>query len=143
MRPDKLVNIHTHLHAGMDVPARVREWESHGCVKSVVLADSRYWQPPRSTYLGNEGVLKWMREFPDRIVGMGNVELGEEILPAAGAAFDGVRDGYRRGLFRNTDVLEAQRTLVELRLREIDAVRAYHVARAALERLTAGARVQP
>jgi cobalt-zinc-cadmium efflux system outer membrane protein len=71
------------------------------------------------------------------------VELGEEILPAAGAAFDGVRDGYRRGLFRNTDVLEAQRTLVELRLREIDAVRAYHVARAALERLTAGARVQP
>jgi predicted TIM-barrel fold metal-dependent hydrolase len=63
----------------MDVPARVREWESHGCVKSVVLADSRYWQPPRSTYLGNEGVLKWMREFPDRIVGMGNVELGPEM----------------------------------------------------------------
>jgi len=79
VRPDKLVNIHTHLHAGMDVPARVREWESHGCVKSVVLADSRYWQPPRSTYLGNEGVLKWMREFPDRIVGMGNVELGPEM----------------------------------------------------------------
>lgn len=71
------------------------------------------------------------------------VELREEVLPAARDAFDGVRDGYRRGLFRNTDVLEAQRTLVELRLREIDAVRAYHVARAALERLTAGAPVQP
>jgi cobalt-zinc-cadmium efflux system outer membrane protein len=71
------------------------------------------------------------------------VELRDEILPAARDAFDGVRDGYRRGLFRNTDVLEAQRTLVELRLREIDAVRAYHVAHAALERLTAGARTQP
>jgi len=71
------------------------------------------------------------------------VELRAEILPAARDAFDGVRDGYRRGLFRNTDVLEAQRTLVGLRLREINAVRAYHVARAALERLTAGARRQP
>ena len=71
------------------------------------------------------------------------VELREEVLPAARDAFDGVREGYRQGLFRNTDVLEAQRTLVELRLREIDAVRAYHVARAALERLTAGAPVQP
>ncbi len=71
------------------------------------------------------------------------VELRDGILPAARDAFDGVRDGYRRGLFRNTDVLQAQRTLVELRLREIDAVRAYHVARAALERLTAGRQVQP
>jgi len=71
------------------------------------------------------------------------MELREEVLPAARDAFDGVRDGYRRGLFRNTDVLEAQRTLVELRLREIDAVRAYHVACAALERLTAGVPVQP
>lgn len=70
-------------------------------------------------------------------------ELREAVLPAARDAFEGVRDGYRRGLFRNTDVLEAQRTLVALRLREIDAVRAYHVARAALERLTAGAPVQP
>ncbi len=71
------------------------------------------------------------------------VELREEVLPAARDAFDGVRDGYLRGLFRNTDVLDAQRTLVELRLREVDAVRAYHVAHAALERLTAGAWIQP
>jgi len=66
------------------------------------------------------------------------VGLREQALPAARDAFDGVRDGYRQGLFRNTDVLDAQRTLVELRLREIDAVRAYHVAYAALQRLTAG-----
>jgi predicted TIM-barrel fold metal-dependent hydrolase len=78
-KPDKLVNIHAHLHANMDVPARVREWEEHNCVKCCVLADSRYWQPPRSTYLGNDGVLKWMRAYPDFIVGMGNVELGNEM----------------------------------------------------------------
>lgn len=78
-RPERIVNIHAHLHADMDVAARVREWSSHGCEKCCVLADSAYWQPPRSTYLGNEGVLRWMREFPDIIVGMGNVELGPEM----------------------------------------------------------------
>ena len=72
-KPEKLVNIHAHLHANMDVPARVREWERHNCLRCCVLADCRHWQPPHSTYLGNEGVLKWMREYPDLIVGMGNV----------------------------------------------------------------------
>jgi len=75
--PDKLVNIHAHLHSTMDVPARVAEWRAHNCAKVVVLADSAYWQPPNSVYLGNAGVLRWMREFPDLLVGMGNVELGQ------------------------------------------------------------------
>jgi len=74
--PDKLVNVHAHLHSTMDVPARVAEWRRHNCAKVVVLADSAYWQPPNSVYLGNEGVLRWMREYPDLLVGMGNVELG-------------------------------------------------------------------
>ncbi len=77
--PTKLVNVHAHLHSTMDVPARVRDWEQHGCVKVCVLADCAYWNPPRSVYLGNEGVLRWMREFPDLLVGMGNVELGREV----------------------------------------------------------------
>jgi predicted TIM-barrel fold metal-dependent hydrolase len=41
-----------------------------------VLADCAHWNPPRSVYLGNDGVERWMREFPDLLVGMGNVELG-------------------------------------------------------------------
>ncbi len=67
------------------------------------------------------------------------VELGElrrAIVPQAREAFEGVRRGYAQGLFRNVDVLDAQRTLFELQLREIEAVRAYHEARAELERLT-------
>ena len=79
MTPDRLVNIHAHLHVHDDVPARVRDWERHRCVKTCVLADCRFWQPPHSTYCGNEQVLRWMREFPDVMVGMGSVELGSEM----------------------------------------------------------------
>lgn len=63
-------------------------------------------------------------------------ELRESILPRAAEAFEGVRRGYAQGLFRNVDVLDAQRRLFELRLREIEALRAYHAAGAELERLT-------
>ena len=62
--------------------------------------------------------------------------LREEILPGAEGAFEQVRRGYAQGLFRNVDVLQAQRRLFELRLREIDALRAYHAARSNLERIT-------
>ncbi len=63
-------------------------------------------------------------------------DLGEKILPMAQEAFEGVRSGYLRGLFRNVDVLQAQETLFELRLRELDALRAYGNAVAEIERLT-------
>jgi cobalt-zinc-cadmium efflux system outer membrane protein len=62
--------------------------------------------------------------------------LREGILPSAREAFEQVRDGYVRGLFRNVDVLDAQRRLFELRLREIEALRSYHEAKAEVERLT-------
>jgi cobalt-zinc-cadmium efflux system outer membrane protein len=63
-------------------------------------------------------------------------QLREHILPGAREAFAGVREGYLQGLFRNVDVLDAQRRLFELRLREIEALRAYHAARAEVERMT-------
>jgi cobalt-zinc-cadmium efflux system outer membrane protein len=62
--------------------------------------------------------------------------LREAILPRAREAFEQVRSGYLQGLFRNVDALDAQRRLFELRLREIDALRAYHEAKAEVERLT-------
>jgi cobalt-zinc-cadmium efflux system outer membrane protein len=62
--------------------------------------------------------------------------LRERTLPAAERAFRGTRDGYRRGLFRYLDVLDAQRTLFELRARELEALSAFHQARADIERLT-------
>lgn len=62
--------------------------------------------------------------------------LHERALPQADEAYRGIRQGYLRGLFRYVDVLDAQRTLFELRSQELDALRIYHGAIAELERLT-------
>lgn len=61
--------------------------------------------------------------------------LGEQTLPAALRAFQGTSEGYRRGTFRYLDVLDAQRTLYDLRGRELTALSTYHQARADIERL--------
>jgi cobalt-zinc-cadmium efflux system outer membrane protein len=64
------------------------------------------------------------------------VGLREGILPGAQEAFEQVRSGYLQGLFRHVDVLDAQRRLFELRGREIEALRAFHEAKAEVERIT-------
>ena len=63
-------------------------------------------------------------------------ELQGSILPSAEEAYRGVRDGYKQGLFRNIDVLDSQRRLFQLRLREISALRAYRLAKAEVEQIT-------
>ena len=63
-------------------------------------------------------------------------ELRDSILPSAEEAYRGVREGDQRGLFRNVDVLQAQRRLFEFRLREISALRAYRLAETEVERIT-------
>jgi outer membrane protein, heavy metal efflux system len=62
--------------------------------------------------------------------------LRERALPEAHATFEGVRRGRASGVFRQLDVLEAQRTLFELRSQEIDALLAYQLARAEIEART-------
>ena len=62
--------------------------------------------------------------------------LQEKVLPQAQNAYEGVRRGYLRGLFRYVDVLDAQRTLFELRRQALEALRTYHSAAAQVERLT-------
>ena len=57
-------------------------------------------------------------------------------LPEAEAAYSGAMQAYRTGRFRYVEVLDAQRTLFELRADEIDALASYHSAAADLERLT-------
>ena len=63
--------------------------------------------------------------------------LRDQTLPAAEAAFEGTRDGYRNGLFNYLDILDSQRTLFMLRARKLDVLLTYHLARADIERLTA------
>jgi len=62
--------------------------------------------------------------------------------PALAAAHEAARIariGYREGKFGQLDLLDAERTLAETKLAAIDALAAYHNARARLERLTAPA----
>lgn len=60
-------------------------------------------------------------------------------LAAAQEAARIARIGYREGKFGQLDLLDAERTLLETRTAAIDALAAYHDARARLERLTADA----
>ncbi|MCR5870047.1 MULTISPECIES: TolC family protein [unclassified Sphingomonas] len=60
-------------------------------------------------------------------------------LAAAQEAARIARIGYREGKFGQLDLLEAERTLAETRATAVDAIAAYHDARARLERLVAPA----
>jgi cobalt-zinc-cadmium efflux system outer membrane protein len=57
-------------------------------------------------------------------------------IPQAESVYAGAADGYAKGLFRYLEVLDAQRTLFELRSEYLQALGAYHTAAADLERLT-------
>lgn len=63
--------------------------------------------------------------------------LETEILPAARTAFQAAREGYRQGKFGYLQVLDAQRTLVQVQGRHIEALAAYHRTAVEIERLTA------
>jgi cobalt-zinc-cadmium efflux system outer membrane protein len=69
--------------------------------------------------------------------------VGRESLPAARETFRATREGYERGKFGLLRVLDAQRTLVETANQYLDAVAAYHQARADVERLIAAPLPEP
>jgi len=61
--------------------------------------------------------------------------LQKEILPAASLAFESIDIGFRAGKFSFLEVLDAQRTLFEVKGQYIEALAAYHQAKADVERL--------
>jgi len=64
--------------------------------------------------------------------------LRDHVIPDAQRTYEGARDAYSRGLFRYLEVLDAQRSLFELRSQYLDALARYHQASADLARLTGG-----
>jgi cobalt-zinc-cadmium efflux system outer membrane protein len=62
--------------------------------------------------------------------------LENEIVPAAGRAFEAARSGYRQGKFGYLEVLDAQRTFAEANARLLDAQARYHRAAALVESLS-------
>jgi cobalt-zinc-cadmium efflux system outer membrane protein len=59
-----------------------------------------------------------------------------DLLPSAASAHEAANSAYRRGVLRLTDVLDAQRTLFEIRRRTIDTLVRCHTAAFEIERLT-------
>lgn len=64
--------------------------------------------------------------------------LKKSILPSAEKAFSLSRQGYRTGKFPYLEVLDAQRTLFDVKEQYIAALKEYHIAKAEVDRLTAG-----
>ena len=62
--------------------------------------------------------------------------INAEVVPAAERAVRLIRDGMERGGFSYVEFSDAQRTLSDARLRRIEAIKAYHLDMAALNRLT-------
>ncbi|MFY9286933.1 MAG: TolC family protein [Alphaproteobacteria bacterium] len=63
--------------------------------------------------------------------------LRETILPEAKQAFSLSRQGYDAGKFAYLEVLDAERTMAQVQLQYIEALKEYHSQRANVERLTA------
>jgi cobalt-zinc-cadmium efflux system outer membrane protein len=57
------------------------------------------------------------------------------VVQGAQSAFDAANEGYRAGKLGFLDVLDAQRILFEAKAKYIDALAAYHSAKADVERL--------
>ncbi len=62
--------------------------------------------------------------------------INTEVVPAAERAVRLIREGMDRGGFSYVEFSDAQRTLSDARLRSIEALKAYHLYMAALNRLT-------
>jgi outer membrane protein, heavy metal efflux system len=63
-------------------------------------------------------------------------DLHDHVLPPSQRALDAARRGYAQGMLRYLDVLDAQRTVAELRGDYLEALGRFHTAAADLERLT-------
>jgi cobalt-zinc-cadmium efflux system outer membrane protein len=62
--------------------------------------------------------------------------LRNNVVPAMEEAFAAAQEGYRQGKFRFLDMLDSQRVLIDTKAGLLDALSAYHIARANVQRIT-------
>lgn len=77
MQSNKIINVHTHLRKNDDVDARVKLWRKNNCVK--VCCQVCATGQPGEKYQSNEEVAKWIKKYPDIIVGFGFMGLNLEV----------------------------------------------------------------
>jgi len=76
MRPERIINVHTHVHKHQDIDARVKLWRECGCVKVCVHVTKR--RPDDGKY-SNEELVAWMEKYPDIFLGFALPKLGVEV----------------------------------------------------------------
>jgi len=123
------------LVAGVSIPFPVFNWNQGEIARSgaeIVRADNEH----RQAEIDQVGQLtdawsQWQSAWVEAR------NLKETILPQAERAFRLTLEGYRAGRFSYLEVLDAQRTLFEARVEQVDALIRLHLARADVERLAA------
>jgi cobalt-zinc-cadmium efflux system outer membrane protein len=68
--------------------------------------------------------------------------LQKKQLPTAQKAYEQATDGYEKGLFGSLDLLDALRGLFGQEIRYVNALLAYHQARAELESLVGSGKIK-
>ena len=76
MPPQRIVNVHTHIHHHQDIDARVKLWRECGCVKVCVHVTKRR---PDDGKVSNAELVGWMRRYPDILLGFALPELGLQV----------------------------------------------------------------
>ncbi len=130
----------TALVFGLSVPLQI--WDRNGSGIARARADSArvgYERAARERAITREqSMLASQADTARREVGT----LDARIIPASERALAQAREGFAMGGFSYIDVSEAQRALVDARLRRISALRTFHRAEASIARL-GGARIEP
>lgn len=125
---------------GLSVPLQI--WDRNGAGVSRARGESTraaYERAARARALAREqAMLAAQSETARREV----AALDARIIPASERALAQAREGYAMGGFSYIDVLDAQRALVDARLRRISALRSFHRSEASIARL-GGARIEP
>jgi outer membrane protein, heavy metal efflux system len=130
----------TALVFGLSVPLQLWDRNSSGVARArAESARAGYERAARERALGREqAMLAAQSETARREA----AALESRIIPASERALAQAREGYAMGGFSYIDVLDAQRALVDARLRRISALRSFHRAEASIARL-GGARLEP
>jgi len=130
----------TALVFGLSVPLQI--WDRNGAGVARARAESAragYERAARERALTREqAMLAAQSDTARREV----AALDARIIPASERALAQAREGYAMGGFSYIDVLDAQRALVDARLRRISALRSFHRSEASIARL-GGARIDP